>query len=375
MTNLQPWLERVMQDLDGRERTAVLDAATRLSDEYEGDLPRLREHKEIRQEMAIAGLGQLDFDARWGGQGLSFTAQLCLQFSAGYISLEARDVADLGHARLIMLGDNENLKEKWAPRLRAGAIVAFAATEPAGGTSILHTVSTNAVRVGNSWFLSGEKAWISRTIECDAIVVLHKMEGGPDLGLSVVAPDAPGLTRELREPIGLKSTSWSDLCFREVELTKDDLISVGGAGSVFRTHFARYRQIVAALCLGAAARATDSAVATLRNASGASPMAERREQVVDLTGRMWADVYGASSWLWAAGSATAGERFAKAVKATAVEVALRATRWDCRVQGAAAFEEGHPARERLHAVEAYEYADGTQDALWRSVGRSVLGAD
>ncbi len=64
--------------------------------------------------------------------------------------------------------------------------------------------------------------------------------------------------------------------------------------------------------------------------------------------------------------------WAKMVKAHSVEVALEAVRSASRSMGAQSYEAGHPVRRILHSMEAFEYADGAIDPLFRSSGYAYV---
>jgi hypothetical protein len=70
--------------------------------------------------------------------------QLLLRFTIGYHNLNFRDIADIGHARLLLEASDTSLREEWGHRVRQGEMLALAVTEPTGGTNVMHTMQTTA---------------------------------------------------------------------------------------------------------------------------------------------------------------------------------------------------------------------------------------
>jgi hypothetical protein len=88
------------------------------------------------------------------------------------------------------------LKRRVLPQLAAGALGAFGLTEPGAGSDAA-SLRTAARRDGDSWVLSGEKAWISNAGFARYYVVLARTDpaaGKRGVSAFVVPSDAPGFS-------------------------------------------------------------------------------------------------------------------------------------------------------------------------------------
>lgn len=145
-----------------------------------------------------------------------------------------------------------------------------------------------------------------------------------------------------------------------------------GGVNLFRRHFARYRPLVAATCLGAAAASLDHWVEFVlsRSDGGRVLMGGVLEKIGLFRSRL---IFAFSGLV--VGIAHLAEPdpiWSKMAKAHAVEVALESVRSALRSMGARSYEADHPVRRILRDLEAFEYADGSIDPLLRSSGRAYV---
>lgn len=316
-----------------------------------------------------AGLGALDVPVGHGGQGRPLSWQLAVQFCLGYRDLNLRDCADLGHARLL-LHCSSDVAGAWVRRAVSGETIALAATEPDGGTAVMHRMSTRGEVSGDVLVINGAKAWVSRLREAAGYLVFFRDTGSADIGMALVPRGTRGVQVELRRPGGLLETSWGWLRLTDVRVPRAFAVREADGAKLFREHFTTYRKIAAALVLGAAAAAVDDAVDVMQSRVAAGRYRVIRDTSAEMLARNWARVDSGVGWLLAR-AADPDEAVAKLVKASAVEVALEAARWCLQATGASGYEAGARAHQRLTDVQAYLFADGAQDALWRSGGRAL----
>jgi alkylation response protein AidB-like acyl-CoA dehydrogenase len=325
---------------------------------------------ELRRILACRNLGFLDLPADFGGRDMPLLYQLLLQFTIGYHNLNFRDIADIGHARLLLEASDTSLREEWGHRIRQGELLALAVTEPTGGTNVMHTMQTTATVTEKYVILTGTKSWISRLQESSAFLVLHNDTHTGKIGLTLVPASTPGMELDIREPSGLNGTSWGWLRLSNATVPIGNLVTADKGAELFRAHFRKYRKVAAALVLGAGAAAMDDAMATIRQRIITGRYQRIRDTSAEALARNWARIDSTLAWLIShAGDPT--ESIPKLLKATAVEAAIEAARWSLSVTGASGFELSAPASLRLRDLEAFLFADGAQDALWRSAGRAI----
>jgi len=227
--------------------------------------PTLRSERllRIRHELAASGHLAVAVPARDGGDGCPVLVQTLMQFICGYHDIDLRDATGLGHGRLIAAHASASVRDRWLPRLLAGALAGIAVTETHGGSQVNATRTTAVPRRDGTWAVSGTKTWISRLDEAAVFCVFFKDPAGR-LTFGVVNADAAGLCRRPVTPAGLSGWTWGELHLDGVRLRRRDILVRPGKGmDLLREHFVHYRPLVAATALGAAAAACDSVAAHL----------------------------------------------------------------------------------------------------------------
>lgn len=72
---------------------------------------------------------------------------------------------------------NDNLKQKYLPKLASGEFIGcFGLTEPDAGSNPSE-LKTNAIKDGNNYILNGSKTWISNSPIADVFIVWAKLDG------------------------------------------------------------------------------------------------------------------------------------------------------------------------------------------------------
>jgi alkylation response protein AidB-like acyl-CoA dehydrogenase len=342
---------------------------------------------EAKRRLHAAGIGAATAPAAVGGGGHRFVVQVAIQFLAGYRDLNLRDAAHVGHGA-VLCHDLEWHGRRELTAVIRGALVGLAATEPAGEPDVA-AVSTRAARTAAGWEVSGRKAWVSRVLEAEAFVVFAR---SPEhLGAFYVPADSPGLKAvpadrpadgEGGDGQGQSGWSWGELLLDRVPVPTTSVLgaSVGGI-AVFRRHFAEYRPLVAATCLGAAAAAVDRWVELVLagSESGRGLDDTVAERLGDLRGRVLLALGGLFT-----GAARPGgidTSWSKMVKAQAVQTAIdvvRSVEQSMRAESGAALPAGTPpaalaaVRRARRELGAFEEADGAPAPLLRSAGERFV---
>jgi alkylation response protein AidB-like acyl-CoA dehydrogenase len=123
-------------------------------------------------------------------------------------------------------------KKKYLPRLAAGAISAFALTEPNVGSDPSKMESTVTKDENGDYVLNGEKLWCTNGTLAEIIVVMARHAEDPKkLSAFVLEMDTPGITIAHRcRFMGLRALSNAAITFEDVKIPKENLISAEGAG-------------------------------------------------------------------------------------------------------------------------------------------------
>jgi alkylation response protein AidB-like acyl-CoA dehydrogenase len=121
-------------------------------------------------------------------------------------------------------------KKKYLPRCAAGAISAFALTEPHVGSDPA-SLSTTAVRDGDVYVLNGEKLWCTNGTMAELLVVMARDPQTKKISAFIVETDWPGVKVEHRcRFMGLKALANGVISFSNVRVPRENLIGEEGKG-------------------------------------------------------------------------------------------------------------------------------------------------
>ena len=122
---------------------------------------------------------------------------------------------------------NEDMKNKWLPKLAAGtAIGCFGLTEPDFGSNP-NGMITHAKKIDGGYILNGAKMWITNGSLADVAVVWAKYEG--EVCGFIVEKGMKGFSApEMKGKHSLRASVTSELIFQDVELPESHKLDVKG---------------------------------------------------------------------------------------------------------------------------------------------------
>jgi len=168
--------------------------------------------------------------------GLGFTvAEYCavMEMIGGYDSnvlalLSAHQ--SIGVPQPLKLFGTPAQKKRYLPRCAAGAISAFALTEPHVGSDPA-SLTTTAERDGDVYVLNGEKLWCTNGTLAELLVVMARDPKTRKISALVVETAWPGVRVEYRSRfMGLKALGNAVISFQDVRVPRDNLIGEEGKG-------------------------------------------------------------------------------------------------------------------------------------------------
>ncbi len=208
------------------------------------DADRIDREEKIPDEV-VAGLRELGLfgmkiPANYGGLGLSqsnynrvihLVASHCASTA---VMLSAHQ--SIGVPQPLLTFGTEQQKDKFLPRLAAGALSAFALTEPGVGSDPSHMSTTaKLTEDGNAYLINGEKLWISNGPDAEIIIVMARTQAGssghPSVSAFILETNTPGFeaVHECRF-MGLTGISNGLLKFNNVRVPKENLLGREGMG-------------------------------------------------------------------------------------------------------------------------------------------------
>jgi alkylation response protein AidB-like acyl-CoA dehydrogenase len=151
----------------------------------------------------------------------SYDGNLCALLSAHQ---------SIGVPQPLKLFGTPEQKKKYLPRCAAGAISAFALTEPHVGSDPA-SLSTTVVRDGDMYVLNGEKLWCTNGTMAELLVVMARDPQTKKISAFIVETDWPGVKVEHRcRFMGLKALANGVISFRDVRVPRDNLVGEEGKG-------------------------------------------------------------------------------------------------------------------------------------------------
>jgi alkylation response protein AidB-like acyl-CoA dehydrogenase len=165
----------------------------------------------------------------------------------------------------ILLGDNENLKQKYLPGLAEGKLSAFAATEPGAGSDVL-SMRTRAVKKGVSYVVNGQKCFITNGAIADVISLYTTVDPekkAKGITLFAIEKGFEGLSYGKNEnKMGMRGSINSELIFEDMIVPEANRIGDEGTGMInMMAALETSRLFAAAQAVGLAQGAIDEAVA------------------------------------------------------------------------------------------------------------------
>jgi len=126
----------------------------------------------------------------------------------------------------------EEQKQEFLPRCAAGAISAFALTEPGAGSDPAKLETTAELTpAGDEYVLNGEKLWCTNGTIAELLVVMAVSPQSKRISAFVVETSAPGVTITHRSRfMGLKALANAAIRFDNVRVPKSNLIGKEGQG-------------------------------------------------------------------------------------------------------------------------------------------------
>ena len=227
---------------------------------------------DIVKELADAGLCGAYIPEQYGGFGngnimnlVLATEELCKVDGGVALCLAATALGTLP----ILIGGNEEQKQKYLPKIAAGTVAAFGLTEPSAGSDATGMKTVATKDANGDYILNGTKCFITNAGDAEVYTVFAKTNpsrGARGISAFILEKGMEGFTFGKKEnKMGIRASSTRELIFNNCKVPKENLLGKEGHGlMIAQATLDASRPGVAAQALGIAAGALEEAVAYSR---------------------------------------------------------------------------------------------------------------
>ena len=322
-----------------------------------------------------------------GGLGLGFLGRMVLIEEVARVSAAVSmipQVNELGCTPLAIAGTLEQRQKFAAPVARGEMFASYGLTEANAGSDI-GAMETRAVRDGDGWVISGQKAWICNVRQPNGfcIVFARTNAAGGSKGLTAfIVPTASNGFRIVgAEPtMGLRGSPTYNLELIDVRVTDAHRLGEIGSGFVLAMRtLDRTRAAVAGQALGIARAAFDAAVeyAMHRKTFGA-PIIDHQSigfKIADMDMKIRAArhlVYEANTALDA--GAINVTHLSSAAKCFTSDVAMEVASHAVDIFGGNGYSKRHPVERFMRDAKVTQLYEGTNQIQRMIISRHVKKA-
>jgi len=274
-------------------------------------------------------------------------------------------------------------RSRWLPPMARGeSLGAFALSEPGSGSDA-SSLTTQAVRDGDDWILSGVKSWVTQGTHAGVILVMARTDspdarkGSKGISTFIITPDLPGFSVGKKEDkLGMRASPTVMLTFDEMRVPGDRLLGAEGMGFIYAMQSLDHGRLgIAAQAIGIATAAAEAArtYAAERHQFG-QPIRDFQAvqfKLADMASRIAA----ARALLYATARAKdAGEsitQFGAMCKLLASETAMWTTTNAVQIFGGYGYVTEYPVERLFRDAKVTEIYEGTSEVQRIVIAREL----
>ncbi|MCC7055717.1 MAG: acyl-CoA dehydrogenase family protein [Gemmatimonadaceae bacterium] len=169
--------------------------------------------------------------------------------------------------QMILNYGSEAQKQRWLPPMARGELLgAFALSEPGAGSDA-SSLTTQAVRDGDDWIITGSKSWVTSGTHAGVILCMARTDtpdarkGSKGISTFILTPDLPGFAvGRKEEKLGMRASPTVMLNFDGMRVPGDRLVGAEGMGFIYAMQSLDHGRLgIAAQSLGIATAAAEAA--------------------------------------------------------------------------------------------------------------------
>lgn len=334
--------------------------------------------------MAKLGFTGMTLPSDYGGSEFD---ELSLALAIEEIAKACASTADILDAHLVLCAGvinrfgTEEQKHQFLPPLAQGEKVgSFAITEPDAGSDI-GSITTEAVRQGDTYLINGQKTFITNGNVCDTVVVFASVPELAPRGMTafVVDKGTPGFTKGKKfNKLGMRAATNAELFFEDCRVPVTQRIGEEGRGMRMALATLDYGRIgIASQAVGIAQAVLEQCTEYAKNRVQFGAPIATRQSIAWRLADMATEIEAARLLVYkAAYLAERGERFSKnaaMAKVYASELAVKAATWGIQIFGGYGYMMDYPLQRFFRDAKLTEIYEGTSEVQRMVISRAVLG--
>jgi len=233
----------------------IRDTLTRYIDEHinphvdEWEAAEIFPAHQVFKGLGELGLLGLTKPVEYGGMGLDYSYSMVMAETLGRITCGGVPMAigvhtDMCTPALARFGSDELKREFLAPAIAGDMVGCIGVSEPGAGSDVA-AIKSHARKDGGDYLISGQKMWITNSLQADWMCMLVNTEGSnPHKNKSLIMVpmrDGPNgkltkgisVAQKIRK-IGMDSSDTGLIYFDEVRVPQRNLIGQEGQGFIYQ---------------------------------------------------------------------------------------------------------------------------------------------
>ncbi len=340
--------------------------------------------EDLWQKFGEMGLLGITVGSKYGGSGLGYLEHV--------IAMEeiSRASASVGlsygaHSNLcvnqIFINGSEEQKTKYLPKLCSGEhIGALAMSEPNAGSDVV-SMKLKAEKKGSSYFLNGNKMWITNGPDANIFVIYAKTDsnaGSKGITAFIVERDFPGFKQLNKlDKLGMRGSNTCELVFENCEVPAENILGAEGHGvSILMSGLDFERTVLAGGPVGIMQACLDVVVPYIHDRKQFGKSIGEFQLIQAKVADMYTGLNASRAYLYAVASACdrgmQSRKDAAAVILYTAEMATQKALDAIQILGGNGYMNEFPTGRLLRDAKLYEIGAGTSEIRRMLIGRELF---
>lgn len=330
------------------------------------------------------GLLGITVDEAYGGSGMGYLAHSIvmeeISRASASVGLSYGAMSNLC-LNQIQKNGSEAQKQQYLPKLCTGEHVgALAMSEPNAGSDVV-SMKLQARRDGDTYYLTGNKMWITNGPDADVYIIYAKTDpsaGSKGITAFIVERDSPGFSRSPKlDKLGMRGSNTCELVFDNTPVPAENILRGEGQGvKVLMSGLDYERTVLSGGPVGIMQACLDEVVPYLHTREQFGQSIGQFQLMQGKLADMYTDLSASRAYLYAVAAACdRGQESRKDCAAVILYTAEKATQMALQAiqaLGGFGYTNDANAGRLLRDAKLYEIGAGTSEIRRMLIGRELF---